>query len=101
MATDDPILTISVAAKLLNIHPRTIMLYERAKLFSSHRTSTQRRMFSAKDLDELQFIKYLTQKKGVNLQGVKIVLETISVAERGGVDVKRHLFSDFKAEKLF
>jgi MerR family transcriptional regulator/heat shock protein HspR len=101
MALEDAILTISVAAKLLNIHPRTIMLYERTKLFSPHRTNTQRRMFSAQDLDELQFIKYLTTRKGINLQGVKVVLEAIRLAEARGIGLKQLLFSDFKAEKLF
>ncbi|EKD91299.1 MAG: hypothetical protein ACD_30C00027G0002 [uncultured bacterium] len=101
MTTNEPILTISVAAKLLNIHPRTIMLYERTKLFSPHRTNTQRRMFSDKDLEELQFIKFLTQKNGINLQGVKTVLEAISIAEKGGVNLKSLLFPNFKAEKLF
>lgn len=101
MALEDAILTISVAAKLLGLHPRTIMLYERMKLFSSHRTSTQRRMFSANDLDELQFLKYLTQRKGINLQGVKILLEALSQAESRGVDLKQLLFPDFKTQKLF
>lgn len=101
MSLENPILTISIAAKLLNIHPRTIMLYERTKLFSPHRTNTQRRMFSGKDLDELQFIKYLTQQKGINLQGVKIILEALSIADRKGLDLKSALFPDFKAEKLF
>jgi MerR family transcriptional regulator/heat shock protein HspR len=101
MALDEAILTISVAAKLLNLHPRTIMLYERTKLFASHRTSTQRRMFSATDLDDLQFIKYLTQSKGINLQGVKILLEALSQAQSRGVDLKQLLFPDFKTQKLF
>ncbi len=101
MASDDAILTISVAAKLLNIHPRTIMLYERTKLFSPHRTTTQRRMFSALDLDDLQFIKYLTQRKGINLQGVKILLEALRQAESRGLDLKQLLFPEFKAQKLF
>ena len=101
MSTIEPILTISVAARLLNIHPRTIMLYEKTKLFTPYRTNTQRRMFSEKDLDDLQFIRFLTQQKGINLSGVKVVLEAISVAERGGVNLKFLLFPNFKAEKLF
>ncbi len=98
---NEPILTISIAAKLLNIHPRTIMLYERTKLFKPHRTDTQRRMFSDRDLEDLQFIKFLTQKKGINLQGVKILLEAIERAAKGGVNLKSSLFPEFKAEKLF
>lgn len=101
MSTSEPILTISVAAKLLNIHPRTIMLYEKTKLFTSHRTNTQRRMFSDKDLDEIQFIKFLTQKKGINLQGVKVLLEALSVAQKAGINLKSILFPEFRAEKLF
>lgn len=101
MGMNDPILTISVAAKLLNIHPRTIMLYERTKLFTPYRTNTQRRMFSGEDLKELQFIKFLTQQKGINLQGVKVVLEAISLVEKGGFNLKILLFPNFKAEKLF
>jgi MerR family transcriptional regulator/heat shock protein HspR len=101
MGKGEPILTISIAAKLLNIHPRTIMLYERTKIFSPYRTNTQRRMFSDKDLEDLQFIKFLTQQRGINLQGVKIVLEAISIAEIGGVNLKLLLFPNFKAEKLF
>lgn len=101
MSTNEPILTISVAAKLLNIHPRTIMLYEKTKLFTPYRTNTQRRMFSVKDLDDLQFIKFLTQQRGINLQGVKVLLEAISVVGKDGVNLKSLLFPNFKTEKLF
>ena len=101
MGKNEPILTISVAAKLLNIHPRTLMLYERTKLFTPYRTNTQRRMFSGKDLEALQFIRFLTQQRRINLSGVKVVLEAISVAEKGGVNLKLLLFPDFKADKLF
>lgn len=77
------------------------MLYEKSNLFSSQRTDTKRRMFSEKDLSDLQFIKFLTQKKGINLQGVKVVLDAIYLAEKGNVDLKSKLFPDFRAEKLF
>jgi MerR family transcriptional regulator/heat shock protein HspR len=101
MASKDPILTISIAAKLLNIHPRTIMLYEKSNLFSSQRTGTKRRMFSENDLNDLQFIKFLTRKKGINLQGVKVVQDAIYISEKSGLDLKSMLFPEFRAEKLF
>lgn len=75
------------------------MLYERTKLFTPYRTNTQRRMFS--DKEDLQFIKFLTQQRGINLQGVKVVLEAIEVAEKGGINLKLLLFPNFKTEKLF
>lgn len=77
------------------------MLYEKSNLFSSQRTNTKRRMFSEKDLADLQFIKFLTQKKGINLQGVKVLLDAIYVSEKSGLDLRSQLFPDFKVEKLF
>ena len=73
----------------------------KTNLFNAYRTSTKRKMFSAKNSEELQFIKYLTQKKGLNLQGVKVILEAVVVAQKSGVDLKSSLFSGFTAEKLF
>lgn len=100
MALDDPILTISVTGKLLGLHPRTIMLYERVGLLKPHRTDTKRRMFSMNDLDDLQFIKHLTQNKGINLVGVRALLEAITVAKRNGLDLKKELFPEFKTSQL-
>lgn len=96
----DPILTISIAAGLLKLHPRTLMLYENSSLISPFRSGTNRRLFSIKDLEDLQFIKYLTQKKGVNLAGVRILLEAISLCEKEGVSLKKLLFPDFKPQEL-
>lgn len=100
MNSEKPILTISVAATLLGLHPRTLMLYESAGFVIPHRTDTQRRMFSLQDLEHLQFIKYLTQQNGVNLQGVKFILEALSLAEKEGVNLKKLLFPSFKPKLL-
>lgn len=100
MASDEAILTISVAASLLGLHPRTLMLYERAKLINPYRTSTNRRMFSKKDLDHLQFVKFLTQEERVNLRGVKIFLDAIEVALRANIQLKDALFPNFKPRSL-
>lgn len=100
MNSEKPILTISVAATLLGLHPRTLMLYESAGFITPHRTNTQRRMFSIKDLEHLQFIKYLTQQNGVNLHGVKFILEALALAEKEGVNLKKLLFPSFKPKLL-
>jgi len=100
MPQEQAILTISITSKLVNLHQRTLMLYEKAGLITPHRTTTQRRLFSIKDINKLQFIKHLTQKKGVNLNGVKLLLEAIDVCEKNGVRLKRRLFPAFKLRKL-
>ena len=99
-STEAPLLTISVAADLLKLHPRTLMLYERAGFITPHRTGTNRRMFSFKDLEHLQFIKYLTHQQGVNLHGVKFILEALSLAEKEGLNLKKLLFPSFKPTHL-
>lgn len=100
MSGEKSILTISVASKLLGLHPRTLMFYEKSGLIFPHRTSTQRRLFSIKDLNRLQFIKYLTQKEGVNVRGVKLLLEAIKISEEGGIRLQRRLFPLFKLKRL-
>ena len=97
---DEPILTISVASRLLKLHPRTLMLYEKAGLIHPHRTDTQRRLFSIKDINQLQFIKYLTQNQGINLRGVKVLLEAIKISEENKIRLKRRLFPSFRTKKL-
>jgi len=100
MPQEQAILTISITSKLVNLHQRTLMLYEKAGLIAPHRTNTQRRLFSIKNINQLQFIKHLTQKKGVNLNGVKLLLEAIDVCEENGIRLQRRLFPAFKLKKL-
>jgi len=100
MPSDEPILTISVASNLLRLHPRTLMLYERSGLITPHRTGTKRRLFSIGNLEELQFVKYLTHKQGVNLAGCRNILEAIRISEKEGINLKKLLFPSFRVEKL-
>lgn len=100
MSSKEPILTISVAANLLDLHPRTLMLYEKEGFISPHRTKTNRRLFSIKDLEHLQFLKYLTQREGINLNGVRVILSAIKIAKTEGIRLKKLLFPAFKTKKL-
>ena len=100
MNNDQPILTISVAAKLLELHIRTIMAYEKAGLLSPHRTKTKRRMFSVADLNDLQFLKYLSFERKLNIAGIKTILEAIRVAKGHDLDLQKTLFPDFRLRSL-
>lgn len=92
----DPLFTISVASQLVNLHPRTLMLYEKAGLISPFRTKTGRRRYSQANIDKINFIHYLTQKKRVNLAGVKLILEFIKFGKKQKFDLKKAFFPDFK-----
>jgi MerR family transcriptional regulator/heat shock protein HspR len=79
---DKPLYTISVAAEILETHPRTLMIYEDVGLVVPHRTSTNRRRYSQKDIQKLQLIQTLTRHKGVNLAGVKHILALLRILKQ-------------------
>jgi len=69
-----PVYIISIAAKLTNVHPQTLRLYERKKLVMPTRTSTNIRLYSEEDIERTLYIQELTQNFGVNLAGARRVL---------------------------
>jgi MerR family transcriptional regulator/heat shock protein HspR len=65
---------ISVVARMHDIHPQTLRLYEREGLLRPSRTEGNTRLYSEDDLKQLEVILNLTRDLGVNLAGVEIVL---------------------------
>jgi MerR family transcriptional regulator, heat shock protein HspR len=63
-----------VAAKLTGMHPQTLRKYEKAGLLEPSRNN-RIRMYSREDLDRLMLIKNLVEDTGLNIAGVKMVLE--------------------------
>lgn len=70
-----PVYVISVAAQLAGVHPQTLRVYERKGLLRPERTSGNTRLYSISDVERLQRIQDLTQKAGINLSGVKMILD--------------------------
>ena len=68
-----PLLVISVVAKMLNVHPQTLRLYEREGLITPYRTK-RTRLYSLDDVERLAMILRLTRELGVNRSGVEIIL---------------------------
>jgi MerR family transcriptional regulator, heat shock protein HspR len=66
---------ISIAARLAEVHPQTLRMYERKGLLRPKRTLKNRRRYSDSDIERLRRIQELTQVKGLNLSGVQMVLE--------------------------
>lgn len=69
-----PVYVISIAAGLAGCHPRTLRIYEEEGLLEPVRTETNIRLYSDDDLRRVRVIRYLTQVRGVNLAGVKLLL---------------------------
>src|ERR671921_913466 len=66
---------ISVAARLLNVHPQTLRYYERAGLISPSRSRGNIRLYSSRDIERAQQIKRLIEDLGVNLAGVEVIMK--------------------------
>lgn len=65
---------ISVAAELTGVHPQTLRIYERKGLLRPARTAGNTRRYSERDIDRLRLIQELTQRHGINLAGVKMIM---------------------------
>ncbi|MCH7787290.1 MAG: MerR family transcriptional regulator [Chloroflexi bacterium] len=65
---------ISVAARVLEMHPQTLRKYERIGLVSPSRTVGMLRLYSEEDIARLRLIKHLVGNLGLNLAGVELAL---------------------------
>lgn len=72
---------ISQVSEILDIHPQTLRQYEREGLIVPSRSDGRIRLYSLEDIDKIKFIIYLTRQKGVNLSGIKIILELYTKIE--------------------
>ena len=65
---------ISSVAKMYNIHPQTLRLYEREGLIMPSRSQGNTRLYSTEDLKRLELVLNLIRDLGVNLAGVEVIL---------------------------
>jgi MerR family transcriptional regulator/heat shock protein HspR len=72
---NEPLFVISVAARLVEMHPQTLRKYEREGLIVPSRTSGNLRLYSDRDIELLRQVKYLVEVRGLNLAGVQLALE--------------------------
>ena len=85
-----PVFVISVAAQLAGMHPQTLRQYDRLGLVTPGRSSGRGRRYSARDVALLREVQRLSQEEGVNLAGVKRILDLEHEVDRLREQV-RHL----------
>jgi len=97
---DMPVYVISVAAQLSGMHPQTLRAYEKLGLVSPGRRSGQgssqakgHRRYSMRDILALREIQRLSQEEGVNLSGIKLLLDQHRELEQA-----RRLIAELSAE---
>lgn len=87
MAMQEGVYVISVAARLLDMHPQTLRKYERVGLIMPSRTRGMSRLYSDEDIARLKLIKHLVEDLGLNHAGVHLAIELFNRMVR----MRRHL----------
>jgi len=72
---DTPVFVISVAAELAGMHPQTLRQYDRLGLVTPGRAGGGGRRYSPRDVELLREVQRLSQQDGVNLAGIKRIIE--------------------------
>ena len=75
LSDDTPVYVISVAAQLSGMHPQTLRAYDRLGLVSPGRSAGRGRRYSLRDILILREIQRLSQEEGINLSGIKRILD--------------------------
>jgi MerR family transcriptional regulator, heat shock protein HspR len=81
LTDDTPVYVISVAAQLSGLHPQTLRAYDRLGLVSPGRAAGRGRRYSLRDILILREVQRLSQEEGINLSGIKRILE-LELAEQ-------------------
>ena len=74
-ARSDALYVISVAARLVELHPTTLRKYERVGFLEPSRTPGRTRLYSGDDIRRLRQIKRLVEEREINLAGVQMALD--------------------------
>jgi MerR family transcriptional regulator, heat shock protein HspR len=99
MSDDTPVYVISVAAQLAGMHPQTLRAYDRIGLVSPGRSvgrggpGAGQRRYSMRDILALREVQRLSQVEGVNLSGIKLILDQLRE-----LDQVRRLVAELHAE---
>src|SRR5215510_4836460 len=105
MATEHELYFISMAARLLDMHPQTLRKYERLGLVRPTRTVGSMRVYSRDELERLRLIKHLVDEAGINLAGVQRLLSIAECVQRlrplvtqdsGRADARRRIAQELK-----
>ena len=70
-----PVYMIGIASELIGVHPQTLRMYEQKGLLRPRKSIKNTRLYSQDDVELGRYIQMLTQETGMNLAGVKKVLD--------------------------
>lgn len=77
--TFEGVYVISVAARIVEMHPNTLRKYDREGLVRPSRSEGRQRLYSDTDVQRLQVVRTLAEKYNLNIDGVKLVLDLVEL----------------------
>jgi len=95
---DKPVFPISVVADILQVHQRTLRIYNEENILVPARSPKNRRLYSINDIERGKFVQHLSRELGINIIGIKIILELLKDRKVSFKDYRKHL--NIIAERL-
>ena len=74
---EKPMFPISIVADTLNVHQRTLRIYDDENILVPPRSQKNRRLYSFNDIERGKFIQFMTRKLGINIAGIKIIIHLL------------------------
>ncbi|WP_127842926.1 heat shock protein transcriptional repressor HspR [Actinomyces wuliandei] len=99
-AQERAVYVVSVAADLAGMHPQTLRQYDRLGLVSPARTRGRGRRYSHRDVERLRRVQALSQE-GVNLEGIRRILELEARVEALEADNARYRVREAAVQRIF
>lgn len=102
-----PLFTVTVAARLAEMHPQTLRGYERLELVIPSRTKGRARRYTLNDIARLRHIQMLSQDEGINLEGIRRILALEGELEKHRIQIDKltklvaELASEARGKRLF
>jgi MerR family transcriptional regulator, heat shock protein HspR len=75
ISPDEPVYVISVVSKLTNLPVWTLRQLDKTGIVRPKRIGKKSRLYSMKDIKRIEYVHYLMDEKGVNIKGVRMILE--------------------------
>lgn len=91
-----PVYSLNFTARLIDLHPRTIMNWEKLGFIKPFRSPFGKRLFNSEDLKKLLLVKYLREEEKLNLPALKLLFQKNLIES-----LYKNLNFDEKLQKIF
>ncbi len=95
MDPEKPMFPISIVADLLQVHQRTLRIYNAEEILVPQRSPKNRRLYSFNDIERGRFIQYLTRELGINLAGIKVISMLLTINAKNELDKSKLSHLDY------